>query len=87
VAAVTETDEVMFITQQGMVLRTSAGRISLIGRNTQGVRLIDMEEDDRAVSLAWLEEQDDPDATPGPAGAPDAEGDIDSTTTGTDEGQ
>ena len=33
----------------------------MIGRNTQGVRLIDMEPDDRAVSLARLEEQDGPD--------------------------
>ena len=83
VAAVTETDEVMFITQQGMVLRTSAGRISLIGRNTQGVRLIDMEEEDRAVSLARLEEQDEPDSMAGRAET-DAESDADSTTEGTD---
>jgi DNA gyrase subunit A len=75
-AAVTETDEVMFITQQGMVLRTSAGRISLIGRNTQGVRLIDMDPDDRAVSLARLEEQEDADvaeAAEAPPVPPDAE--------------
>jgi DNA gyrase subunit A len=58
VASVRDTDEVMLITQQGKVLRTAAGTISLIGRNTQGVRLIDMEEGDRAVSLARLEEQD-----------------------------
>jgi DNA gyrase subunit A len=84
VAAVAESDEVMFITQQGMVLRTSAGRISLIGRNTQGVRLIDMEEDDRAVSLARLEEQEEPESTPGPTGAPDSGGDTTSTTEATD---
>jgi DNA gyrase subunit A len=58
VAAVTEDEEVMFITQQGMVLRTAARTVSIIGRNTQGVRLIDMDEGDRAVSLARLEEQD-----------------------------
>ena len=58
VAAVAESDEVMFITQQGKVLRTSAGAISMIGRNTQGVRLIDMEPEDKAVSLARLEEQE-----------------------------
>jgi DNA gyrase subunit A len=58
VASVAESDEVMFITQQGKVLRTPAGTISIIGRNTQGVRLIDMEPDDKAVSLARLEEQD-----------------------------
>jgi DNA gyrase subunit A len=58
VACVADSDEVMFITQQGMVLRTPAGTISIIGRNTQGVRLIDMEPDDQAVSLARLEEQE-----------------------------
>jgi DNA gyrase subunit A len=61
VACVAERDEVMFMTQQGKVLRTAAGMISMIGRNTQGVRLIDMEPDDRAVSLARLEEQVEPD--------------------------
>jgi len=61
VASVAESDEVMFITQQGKMLRTSAGAISMIGRNTQGVRLIDMEPDDKAVSLARLEEQEEPD--------------------------
>jgi DNA gyrase subunit A len=58
VACVTEGDEVMFITQQGMVLRTPARSVSIIGRNTQGVRLIDLDEGDRAVSLARLEEQE-----------------------------
>jgi DNA gyrase subunit A len=95
VASVAESDEVMFITQQGKVLRTPAGAISIIGRNTQGVRLIDMEADDRAVSLARLEEQEgdgemaDGDGEPG-AGAPatptDAtEPDTDTTDAGTDE--
>ena len=60
VASVAESDEVMFITQQGKMLRTSAGAISMIGRNTQGVRLIDMEPEDKAVSLARLEEQVEP---------------------------
>jgi DNA gyrase subunit A len=71
VASVTDTDEVMFITQQGKVLRTRAGAISLIGRNTQGVRLIDMEEADRAVSLARFEEQEGAGVAAGPDGTDD----------------
>ena len=47
----------MFITEQGMILRTQASGISLIGRATQGVRLIDMDEGDRTVSVARLEDQ------------------------------
>jgi DNA gyrase subunit A len=57
VSCVLEREELMFITQQGMILRTQASGISVIGRNTQGVRLIDMEEGDRAVSIARLDDQ------------------------------
>ena len=67
VSCVLEHEELMFITQQGMILRTQASGISVIGRATQGVRLIDMDEGDRAVSVARLEDQgslDEPGAAP-----------------------
>ncbi len=57
VSCVLENEELMFITEQGMILRTQANGISVIGRATQGVRLIDMEEGDRTVSIARLEDQ------------------------------
>src|SRR5262245_57651127 len=57
VACVLENEELMFITEQGMILRTQANGISLIGRATQGVRLIDLDEGDRTVSVARLEDQ------------------------------
>jgi DNA gyrase subunit A len=73
VSCVLEAEELMFITEQGMILRTQANGISLIGRATQGVRLIDMDEGDRAVSVARLEDQGsveeplgEPSETPGP---------------------
>ena len=59
VAHVTDDDELMIITQQGKILRMAANTIRAIGRATQGVRLIDIEGDDRAVSIARLEEQDE----------------------------
>jgi DNA gyrase subunit A len=59
IAYVTEDDEVMLITQQGMVLRTRAGDIRAIGRATQGVRLIEMEEGDAVVAVAKLAERDE----------------------------
>jgi DNA gyrase subunit A len=59
VAQVKEDDELMLITQQGKILRMAANTIRAIGRATQGVRLIDIEGDDRAVSIARLEEQDE----------------------------
>jgi len=77
VAQVSDDDELMLITQQGKILRMAANTIRAIGRATQGVRLIDIEGDDRAVSIARLEEQDEetkgdepvgdvtPEATPG----------------------
>jgi DNA gyrase subunit A len=47
---VVETDEVMLITNQGMLIRMPAGQISLIGRNTQGVRLITLESREEQVA-------------------------------------
>ena len=58
VAQVTDDDELMLITQQGKILRMASTSIRTIGRATQGVRLIDIEGEDRAVSIARLAEQD-----------------------------
>jgi DNA gyrase subunit A len=58
VAQVTDDDELMLITQQGKILRMASKDIRTIGRATQGVRLIDIEGDDRAVSIARLAESD-----------------------------
>ncbi|HYT74240.1 MAG TPA: DNA gyrase subunit A [Vicinamibacterales bacterium] len=59
-------DEVLLISQQGMILRMKAGDIRTIGRATQGVRLIGMEEGDNVVSVAKLaeKEEDSDEATP-----------------------
>jgi DNA gyrase subunit A len=58
IAYVHDDDELMLITQQGKVLRMVARDIRTIGRATQGVRLIDMEPDDRVVSVARLAERE-----------------------------
>jgi DNA gyrase subunit A len=47
-------DELMLVTKQGKILRMLTWSIRAIGRATQGVRLIEMEEDDRVVSIARL---------------------------------
>ena len=65
VSCVLEQEELMFITEQGMILRTRAKGISIIGRATQGVRLIDLDEGDRTVAVARLEDQGSIDE-PGP---------------------
>jgi DNA gyrase subunit A len=56
---VTDEDQVMLISQQGMILRTRAADIRVIGRATQGVRLIEMEEGDMVVAVAKLAERED----------------------------
>ena len=58
-ASVHDEDEFMLITQQGKILRTVARDIRTIGRATQGVRLIEIDADDRVVALARLAEKDD----------------------------
>ena len=47
-------DELMLITQKGKVLRMNTKDMRLIGRATQGVRLIEIDDKDRVVSLARL---------------------------------
>jgi DNA gyrase subunit A len=47
-----EKDEIMFISRAGMIIRTFADQISEIGRNTQGVRVMRLDEGDTLVSYA-----------------------------------
>ncbi|MFZ5448312.1 MAG: DNA gyrase subunit A [Thermodesulfobacteriota bacterium] len=62
---VNEDDEVMLVTDGGKILRLPAKGISLIGRVTQGVKLMDLEKEERVVSLAKVaEKSDDSEAEP-----------------------
>ncbi len=64
---VNEDDEIMLVTDGGKILRLKARGISLIGRVTQGVKLMDAEAEERVVSLAKVAEQsDDGEAEPEP---------------------
>jgi DNA gyrase subunit A len=56
---VSEDDEILLITKDGKILRTRAKDISVQGRNTQGVRLLETESGDTVVSLAKVVERDD----------------------------
>jgi len=51
-------EEVMLISEKGMIIRLDTSEISTIGRNTQGVRMIQLEEGDHLVSVARLAERD-----------------------------
>ena len=67
-------DEIMLMSQNGVLVRTPVKDISVVGRNTQGVRLIRLEEGDQ---LSGLERIDGlaGDAEPGDAEPSDAEPD------------
>jgi DNA gyrase subunit A len=52
-------EDVLLVTAQGMLIRTAASGIRRTGRVTQGVKLINLEGDDRVVALARLAEPDE----------------------------
>jgi DNA gyrase subunit A len=52
---VADEDEIMLISSSGTLVRTPVGDISVMGRNTQGVRLIRVESSQRLVGLARIE--------------------------------
>jgi len=53
---VTEFDEIMLITDNGTLVRTRVNEVSVIGRNTQGVRIIRTAEDEHVVALQRIDE-------------------------------
>jgi len=57
---VTDENDMMLISDQGKILRVPVAGFSIIGRNTQGVRLMVTETDERIVAVAKLAEKDDP---------------------------
>ena len=54
ILAVQDDDEVLMVSQGGKIQRLRARDISVIGRNTQGVRIMSLDEDDRLVSIARI---------------------------------
>jgi DNA gyrase subunit A len=59
IASVADRDELLIVTEQGQIIRMTAGDLRPIGRDTQGVRLMDLAEGDRVVSIAALTEPED----------------------------
>lgn len=52
IKVVSENDELMIITAEGVIIRISVQNISCTGRDTQGVRIMKVDENDRVVTLA-----------------------------------
>ena len=59
IAAVRPGDEIMLITSQGMVTRSKIDEIRSVGRNTQGVRVMNCNEGDKLVTMAKIAQEDD----------------------------
>ncbi|MFM7296342.1 MAG: DNA gyrase subunit A, partial [Planctomycetota bacterium] len=53
-----EDDEVMFITQSGMIVRSAVNEMRPMGRNTQGVRLVNLKDGDKLVGIELVSAED-----------------------------
>jgi DNA gyrase subunit A len=60
---VEELDEIMLITDNGTLVRTRVNEVSVIGRNTQGVRMIRTADDEHVVALQRIDEIEAPEVT------------------------
>jgi DNA gyrase subunit A len=56
---VSDEDEIMILTAAGKIIRMKTRDITIIGRNTQGVRLIDIDDNDKVVGVATIAERED----------------------------
>jgi DNA gyrase subunit A len=59
---VEDLDEIMLITDNGTLVRTRVNEVSIIGRNTQGVRIIRTSEDEHVVALQRIDEIEEDDS-------------------------
>jgi DNA gyrase/topoisomerase IV subunit A len=58
---VTDTDDIVVITMKGVVIRQHASDVRVAGRNTQGVRLIRLDEGDTVADVAAVVAEDEED--------------------------
>jgi DNA gyrase subunit A len=70
IAAVKGDEDLILISASGMVNRSPIGQIRLCGRNTKGVRLINLRDGDRVASLAVVAHEEPAPATEGEAAPP-----------------
>ena len=56
-------EDVLFSTASGMLVRTKVADISIQGRATQGVRLVNLKDDDKLIALAAIPHEQDDEST------------------------
>ncbi len=59
IKSVTDTDDLMIINKSGIIIRMDCSDLRVMGRATQGVRLIKLDDDDSIASVTKVEEQDE----------------------------
>ena len=62
IAHVGDDEQVLLISEQGMMIRTDVASIRVIGRRTQGVRIINIDDDDRVVGAVKVIEKEQPES-------------------------
>ncbi len=80
IKGVSDGEDLMIITENGIMIRTSVDEISTMGRNTQGVRVINLKNDDSIADVTRVvidedADESDDEAEDGDAEEPDARGD------------
>jgi DNA gyrase subunit A len=73
IAHVVDDDQLLLITEQGMIIRTRVGDLRSMGRSTQGVKIINVEENDRVVAAVKLVEKEQGDENGGEPAPPAGE--------------
>jgi len=58
---VTDNDDIMIITRKGLTIRLSVSQMRVLGRATQGVKLINLKQDDQIAAIAYAESNEDED--------------------------
>ena len=56
---VVDEDDLMIITDTGIMIRQSVDKLNIIGRNTQGVKLITLKDDSQIASVTKVIKEDD----------------------------
>ncbi len=71
---VNDDDEIMALSSSGKVIRTRAGALPVLGRNTQGVRVVDVSDGDRVIAIGKIMDDENGSETEenGPAEEPEA---------------
>jgi DNA gyrase subunit A len=64
VASVKDADELLMMTARGKIQRLRAADISVIGRNTQGVRIMSLDEGDTLVAVTRVPPEEEPEPQP-----------------------